>query len=76
MTRKAIGRILFTFSCVIAMVLVFGQQASNNHAYAAPKNDPRDVTYVEQNITWTGFKKRLMRMQRAWGANPSARRKT
>ena len=55
MTRKAIGRILFTFSCMIAMVLVFGLQASQNLAYAAPGGKTVSVTYVSQNVTWDGF---------------------
>lgn len=54
MNRKAIGRILFTFSCMIAMVLVFGLQASDMHAYAL-SGGTRYPSYVAQNVEWTGF---------------------
>lgn len=54
MNRNAIGRILFTFSCMIAMMLVFGLQASNMHAYALSGGE-RTPSYVAQNVEWTGF---------------------
>lgn len=54
MMKKAIGRILFTFSCVLAMVLVFGLQASNIHVYAL-SGGTRTLTYVSQKVEWTGF---------------------